>query len=181
MTAVNVFVRLKTVEERIKESNRGRMRRLTTAETMIMLEGQDAVLNTFTSTWPVLTGLSKAGWGVTIKTRGELGYRIFNDVEYSSWVHFAGVGYLHQSAAHPNYPVFRGLWTELLIRVRDEVLPSISDRMLVAIDLAEPALPQPVERMPRTSRATQRNLVAERRDQRRAIQPFIRAVRRAIL
>ena len=178
MTAVNVFVRLKTVEERIKASNRGRMRRLTTAEMMILLEGQSAVLDTFTATWPEKSGLSKSGWGVRVKTRGQLGYRVYNDVEYSSWVHHAGGGYLRQSATHPDYPVFRGLWTTLLIKVRDEVLPDISDRMIAAIDLAEATQPRPEERMPRTSAATQRDLVAERRDQRQALRPFIRAIRR---
>jgi len=123
---VHLIIHLKTAEDRIRAGNDGRMRRLSGPEMLAMIEGQRLILDKFTNTWPVRTGRSKAGWQVQLKTRGQLGYVVFNDVEYTSWVFRADEG------PDPLYP-------QLEDQANAEIVDNITDTMAVATDAYEVA------------------------------------------
>jgi len=125
MSIVNLTIHLKTVEDKIRSLNKGRLRRLTPTEMLTLIEGQALILDELTNTWPVRTGLSKAGWQVQLKTRGELGYFVFNDVYYSSWV------FRKDEGPDP-------LWPQLIRAAQAIIDDQISPKLLTEVELTQP-------------------------------------------
>ena len=117
MAGVILRVDLSEAQEAIRRSNGGEPRKLTPSELQTLRDGQGRILNAFTETWPVKTGLSKAGWRVKITTRGGLGYSVYNDVYYSEWVFRAGEG------PDPLFP-------KLFDYVESSIVPDISDTLI---------------------------------------------------
>ena len=122
MSTVSLFIHLKKAQERIRASNDGKPRELTGSELMVLLEGQEVILNAFTQTWPVDTGRSKSTWRVKLRTKGELGYSVYNDTDYTS--------YVFRSKEGPD-----PLWPKLLATVRDTIVPGISDQLIELADI----------------------------------------------
>ena len=167
MSNVVLTIELNQAQQALREANEGKPRNLTESELMVIQEGRQLILNQFTQTWPVKTGLSKAGWRVKIRTRGALGYLVFNDVDYSSYVFRAGEG--------PD-----PLWPKLLNQVENEIIPYISDQLIQMAELdierkraekrRDQALNAVTEEFEREGRAIMMQAMTKR--------PLIKAVRR---
>jgi len=121
--SVDLDIELRSVTRHLRREH-GSLRSLSAGELVVLIAGGQSILVQLRNNWPVVTGRSRAGWDVAPVTRGFIGYKVRNNVDYSQYVHRRGEG--------PD-----PLWQEQMIIIRDVILPPIVERLNATISETE--------------------------------------------
>ncbi len=89
--SVDLDIELRSVTRHLRREH-GSLRSLSAGELVVLIAGGQSILVQLRNNWSVVTGRSRAGWDVAPVTRGFIGYKVRNNVDYSQYVHRRGEG-----------------------------------------------------------------------------------------
>ena len=134
--ALEVPVRLESIETYILQKHRG-FRYLELSEIQELDQLAELIVSDIEEAWPVDTSTSRDAFRYELMTGGEVGFTIFNDVDYVEYIVEPG----SKSVENGGTPIIDIIIPQVIAANRELLLA----KMRTAVDIAEAAYVAPVE------------------------------------